>query len=324
MGVSLLPPVAIPPQAAPRPHAPAAAPKAATPASTPAPVTQASPHPLVPFAVRKLNTRVVATDGTGQYRTLAEAFRNVPDDTRVLVRPGVYRENLVLDRRVELVGDGPTVDIIIESTNATCIRLTANHGTLRGLTLRSLSRSPGTKCFGVDISGGTWLLEDCDIVSDSLACLVVRGASADPIVRRCQIHDGNGSGVFVHGNGRGKFENCDIFGNAGSGVAICNFGDPVFRHCQIHHGKEGVAVYRLGHGTIADCSIYENTESGVAIWNGGEPTIRRCQIAHNGHVGVWVYDGGAGHIEGCNLTGNTRGPWEIAAGCSVQRSNNKE
>lgn len=324
LGVSLPMPTAAASRPAPRLTASPAAPQGPTPTPTPPPVMPVAPRSPAPTPVQRTTTLVVAADGTGQYRTVTEALFKVPLDARILIRPGIYRESILLDKPVELIGDGPMASIIIESTDATCIRMKGRQATVRGLSLRSLRGALGTKSFCVDIPQGKLFLEDCDITSDSLACLAIHGSSSDPVVRRCKIHNGNASGVFIYGNGRGKFENCDIFSNAGSGAAIWNGGDPILQRCQIHHGQEVVSVYGLGHGAILECGIYGNAKSGVAIWNGGEPAITRCQIAHNGHVGVWVYDGGAGHIEGCNLTGNTRGPWEIAAGCSVQRSNNKE
>ena len=66
---------------------------------------------------------------------------------------------------------------------------------------------------------GRPLLEDCDITSDSLACVAIN-AGADPIIRRCRIHDGRASGVLVYRQGQGTLEDCDIFANAFDGVAI--------------------------------------------------------------------------------------------------------
>jgi nitrous oxidase accessory protein NosD len=49
---------------------------------------------------------LVSKDGYAQFRTIGEAIRNAEPGTRIVIRPGTYAENLILDRKVLLVGDG--------------------------------------------------------------------------------------------------------------------------------------------------------------------------------------------------------------------------
>jgi parallel beta-helix repeat protein len=64
----------------------------------------------------------------------------------------------------------------------------------------------------------------------------------------------------------------------------------------------------------------------VHIRTGGSPTLRRNRINRNDYEAVWVYEGGRGMIEDNDLTGNKRGPWDIAedSKANVQRSGNRE
>ena len=60
----------------------------------------------------------------------------------------------------------------------------------------------------------------------------------NPIVQHCQIHDGKEGGVMVLKNGTGQIENCDIFGNAWSGIIILG-GNPIVQSCTI---KQNILV----------------------------------------------------------------------------------
>jgi hypothetical protein len=60
--------------------------------------------------------------------------------------------------------------------------------------------------FAVDIPQGQLVLENCDITSNSRSCVAIHGATANPVIRRCQIHDGKECGVFVYKNGTGTVE----------------------------------------------------------------------------------------------------------------------
>nr|WP_233258733.1 right-handed parallel beta-helix repeat-containing protein [[Phormidium] sp. ETS-05] len=62
----------------------------------------------------------------------------------------------------------------------------------------------------------------------------------------------------------------------------------------------------------------------MIIKEGGNPTIGRCKINHNGYEAVRVHNKGGGTVENCDLTGNSRGAWDIDASSRVQRSGNKE
>jgi parallel beta-helix repeat protein len=83
-----------------------------------------------------------------------------------------------------------------------------------------------------------------------------------------------------------------------------------------------VWVWNQGKGTIEGCDIFSNTFAGIWIRDEGDPVVRNCKIYKNGYTAIQIYKGGSGRIEGCDLRGDERGAWDIAADCKVQRSHN--
>src|SRR5438552_3123738 len=67
--------------------------------------TTASPAPQEPLGSE--TTVVVAPKGPADYTNLTDATRKAPSGARLLIRPGRYEEGVVLDRPLELIGDGP-------------------------------------------------------------------------------------------------------------------------------------------------------------------------------------------------------------------------
>lgn len=271
---------------------------------------------------------VVAKIGPADCRSISQAIKIASPGTRILVRPGFYQESLVIDKPLEIVGDGPLVDIIIENKGSSCIRMQTDYAVVRGFTLRH--RAGHFKYFfdkssyAVDIPHGQLILETCDISSSGTTCVKIHGDSADPRIRGCTIHNGKGRGVLVSKNGRGILEGCDIFGNYFE-VQILQGGNPIIRGCQIHDGKAfGVWVDENSKATLEDCQIFGNVEVGVYIGDGSNVTIRRCKINRNEGHAVCVSLKGTGTVEKCDLTGNTGGAWNIAAGSTVRSSGNKE
>ncbi|HBB32684.1 MAG TPA: hypothetical protein DDZ80_16375 [Cyanobacteria bacterium UBA8803] len=280
---------------------------------------------------------VVAKMGAASYRTIQEAIANAQPDTRILVRPGFYRESLLIDQVVEIVGDGEREDIIIESKFQPCITMQTEKAVVAGLTLRHqdwsnlqkadlIGRLVGEawlKPYAIAIPQGQLILENCHITSTGIACIYVRTAVADPQIRGCQLNEGSKYGILVSHNGRGLIENCDIFGHQ-IGVQILKGSNPTLRRCQIHGmKKDGVLIGNQSEATIEDSDIFGNSSTGVRIKNGSNAIIRHCHIHRNQEQGIYVESNGAGPIEQCDLSGNVGGAWYIAPRCSVRRSGNK-
>ncbi|AFZ14671.1 serine/threonine protein kinase [Crinalium epipsammum PCC 9333] len=271
---------------------------------------------------------IVSKIGAADYRSISQAIKNAQQGSRILVRPGFYQESLVIDKPLEIVGDGSVADIIVESKGSSCIRMQTGYAVVRGLTLRhragNFTSLFDKSSYAVDIPQGQLILENCDINSAVATGIKIHGASADPRIRGCRIHNGKGCGVLVSKNGRGTLEGCDIFGNNFE-VQITEGGNPILRRCQIHNGKGfGVWIDENSKGTVEDCDIFGNIEVGVYIGDGSNGIIQRCRINRNEGHAVCVSVNGTGTVENCDLTGNIVGAWNIATGGLLYYQGNKE
>jgi len=261
---------------------------------------------------------IVSATGGGDYQTINEALRHAAPGARLLIRPGWYDENIVLNQSVEIVADGRREDIVLMSARASCVQMLTAQATVRGLTVRGRAGGGGESFFAVDIPQGRLLLEDCDISSETLSCVGIHNPMADPIIRRCAIHSGADSGVYVFESAAGTIEDCDIYGNANVNVAVTQKARPVIKTCRIYGGRDaGIVVWAGGAGVVEDCNIYGNRSAGVGISEEGEPTVRRCQIYHGENSGVFVHHGGRGLFEDCDIYGNREANVAVALGGDV-------
>lgn len=264
-------------------------------------------------------THVVDAYQRAEFATVSEAIEAAKPGDRILVRPGLYQESLVIDKPLEIIGDGPTEDIEIRARDANVLTFEASIGRVANLTLRQAGLPD--KTLGVSLRQGRLDLEGCDISSKSGACVYI-WSGADPRLRRNTIHDG-GDGVYVQDNGLGTLEDNEISGNRYAGVTIGAGGNPVLRRNRIHSNKEdGVFVQEGGLGTIEDNEITGQTLAGVDI-SGGNPVVRRNQIHDNKGNGVSVYEGGLGTFEDNEIIDNDNVGLEISEGSSPTVRNNR-
>ena len=247
-----------------------------------------------------LKTIIVDQMHRGDFTTITDAIAAAAPGSRILVRSGVYDDGLIIDKPLEIVGEGKLGDVIIRAVGKSTILFNTVRGKISNLLIR---QNGGGDWYGVNITQGCLELEGCDIASDSQACVAVHG-NAYPRIINNKIHDGKNGGVYVYENGQGVIEGNEIFRNEGSGVSISNGGNPTIIHNDIYNGKNnGVYVYENGQGVLEDNDIYCNASSGVEIRSGGNPKVIRNKIHDGRSWGLYV-NSGQGVIEDNDIFGN--------------------
>jgi len=262
-------------------------------------------------------TCVVDPMHRGDFTTISAAIRTVEPGTRILVRKGLYKEGLIIDKPLEIMGEGEAKDIVIQATGINVISFQTTMGRVANLTLRQI----GGGKFCVDIVQGRLELEDCDINSTSLSGVGIRG-DADPRLRRNQIHDNEQAGVKIYERGQGTLEDNDIFGNTLSGVAIGDSANTTLRRNRIHGNQAGVLVHDGGKGTLEENDVFGHVLSGTVVRN-AKAIFRRNRIHDNKQTGIFINDGGQGSVEDNDIFNNSFSGVEIKATLNTILSNNR-
>lgn len=247
---------------------------------------------------------VASAKGDGDYTSITEALANVTPGGRVLVRPGVYEEGILLDKRVNIVGDGPRDGIVVRVAGASCLKSNAEAARVAGLTLRGAAGG-GAASFAVDVLRGELVLEDCDVSSETLSCIAVHGPEAAPLIKRCRIHDGADSGLYFFEGASGAVEDCEVYGNANVGVAVTGGASPVFRRSKVYGGANaGLVAWQGGDAVLEGCELYGNRLANLGVSEGAKVTARSCHFHEGENSGVFVHREGQAILEGCELYGH--------------------
>jgi F-box protein 11 len=210
----------------------------------------------------------------GDFTTIGAAIAAARPGDRILVRPGLYQEGLVVDKPLEVLGDGPVADIEVRTRDANALSFMANIGRVANLTFRQVGGEG--QGFGVDITQGRLELEGCDISSQSLSSVAIHNG-ADPRLRRNRIHDGRQVGVFIFDSGLGTLEDNDITANGYySGVAITTDGNPTLRRNRINRNEQSaVYVHDSGRGVVEDNDLTGNKSGPWNIDKDSRPNLKR-------------------------------------------------
>jgi parallel beta-helix repeat protein len=273
-------------------------------------------HPVSKNTSRQ-KAYVVDPYGRGDFTSISAAMSAARAGDRVLVRPGRYYESLKVDRDLEIIGDGPVGDIVIDMKDDFTLYFDANGGRVANLTFRQIGgRKDGWAA--VQVGAGRLKLEGCHITSVSAAAVSI---SADAQLRDNHIKLGR-AGVYVYGTA--TLENNTITRTEGWGVHVSPQASATVRRNRVE-GTQSDGISISGKGILEDNVITGNRHYGVSIMADGYATLRRNTISANGMQAVHVEPGGGGLFEDNDLRGNAQGVWAVRGTdrASVIRRGNK-
>lgn len=266
---------------------------------------------------------IVATDGSGDFATIGEAIRAARDNQKIVVRTGLYRESLIVDKPIEIAGDERAPqNAVVQSRDSNCVRLLADKAVVRNLTLHCAAGANGKQVFAVEIAGAETTLQNCDITSDSLACVAVHGEDANPLIRDCRMRDSSNTGVYFYDNAGGWMEECEIYNNLHAQIVIRENANPTIKNCRISAGKDaGFYVFENGLGTIDDCDISAHPAGEIVVSQTGSPILRGCRIHDSNGAGVFVGNRSGVLLEDCSIYNNQAAGLSVAGESIVAATN---
>ncbi|GAM19223.1 hypothetical protein SAMD00019534_023980 [Acytostelium subglobosum LB1] len=229
------------------------------------------------------------------YSTITEALASLVLGKRetLLLAPGVYKENLVIDKPVDIIGEGrAATDVLIESSLANTLVISAQYGSINNVAV-----SQSGHWFTIDIEQGGFTISKCDITNHTLSAVKV-GKNAAPWITENLIHDCKEAGIAVFG-GEGTICGNVFTGNRyGSVEIVYATAKPIVKMNRIYRNKGyGIHVHSQAGGIISENIIEENDSDGISCWGNASPTVVNNRIFNNFEDGIYIHEDGKGVYE---------------------------
>jgi len=161
----------------------------------------------------------------------------------------------------ELTGTGNSAimaDTRAEVTVADC-RITAVHSTA----ISFIEQSRGS-------------VENTRVTDAEHGIAVLSGA--DPLVQRCVFTECRDSGINVHTQGLGRFENCEVVRAGSVAVFSTTGGSPDVRSCRISGGNVGIAVVNA-RGSFSQIEIHDLTSVALRLLENATGKFSHIRVA---------------------------------------------
>ena len=183
---------------------------------------------------------VVAQDGTGNYKTIQEAFNAVPANSRkqtiIRVKTGIYKEKLFLDstkRNVQLLGDdkfntiityndhtgkiAPNGDTINTRTSWTFL-IKADNFKAAYITFQNDAGFTAGQAVAVESDGDKAIFSNCRFIGNQ-DVLFLNNEKSRQFFQFCYIE---GTTDFIFGSATAWFDSCEIYSKKNSHVTAAS------------------------------------------------------------------------------------------------------
>ena len=282
----------------------------AGPASMPA---SAAPSPDTEATPPLGRTLVVGKGGKGRCMSIRVALRQAGPGTQILVMPGIYRESLVVDKDVTIIGQGAPGEVVIESFGEPCFILEAPQSRLTNLMLT------GGQGPVLAITHGRPRVEGCLLEATAGIAITITGAGAEPLFRDCTLQGEGTAGILVGARTGAIFEDCLLEGLFQEGLRAETGARPSLMRCRIlNEGGLGLRLLPGSRAMLEDCHIAGQDAGGLQVEAEARLEMRHCRITDTLSVGVLALERSQVTLEDCELLGHACSALHAVAGAVVQ------
>lgn len=225
---------------------------------------------------------VVAQDGTGHFKTIGEALDAIrvylPKPLTVYIRPGIYKEKLVIHgpvTNVNFVGEHSENTIITFDDFASkdnmgtfetyTLKVLGNSLTFKNLTIQNTAGQVG-QAVALHAEGDRLVFENCRFLGNQ-DTMFASGENSRQYYKNCYIE---GTVDFIFGSATALFENCEIHAKSNSYITAAStpawveYGY-VFKNCRITSAADVSEVYLGRPWRDFAKTVFINTEMPPSI-----------------------------------------------------------
>ncbi|MCX4750702.1 right-handed parallel beta-helix repeat-containing protein [Kitasatospora sp. NBC_01287] len=212
----------------------------------------------------------------GEYQTLAEALAAAEPGDTVTVRPGVFRENVLLDKAVTVLpAEGPGT-VRIDPPTGVPLTVTAA-ATVRDLVVEGFNSSAAA----VRIAGPEAAATLIGVRVDTHSAVGVEVADqARAQLTGCTVSNPSGLGLRLRGAATARIDECEVTQAGQAALAVLEGSTAVLKRCRLHNAV-GAGVLLTDAGTLAEltgCELYEIKGSGVQAEAKAVGRLTDCEV----------------------------------------------
>jgi len=249
--------------------------------------------------IQRMSEVVVSKSFFSRYKTIADAVKGASPGTTIVVKPGVYRENIHIDKNINIISEGDKSDTVIETFQTALLIENGSKTFIKGIQIRQLGQDDTAliKC-----SSGTLQIQDCDIYPQNGSGVYVNQQGI-LYMQFCQITGGYTNAINFGEGSQGTIEDCEIHGMKGEKYPslFINNSNPIIKKCRIYNSP-GNAIFMKNNSKpfIENCDLFD-IQDAILYMSNSAPTIKNCKIHDGQKNAIYIEKGSKPIIENCEI-----------------------
>jgi parallel beta-helix repeat protein len=217
---------------------------------------------------RLASSRANLIVGAGQaYTTISAAVTAATSGDTIYVYAGTYNEEIILNKRLSLIGNGTAVTIIDSLGSNVPVDIRTNYCTLSGFTIKG-SGGAATDA-GVLINSSFNHILECNISNNQGNGLRIESAGGNSTIDDCMISYNSRNGIKIISSDFNLIKNCTIIFNDENGINLQNTNGNTFENNTISDslgaGKSSIAI-SSGNDNIIKFNDLLNEQLCIDLW----------------------------------------------------------
>jgi len=260
-----------------------------------------APDPAADRVEASRTVLTVGRSGTGRFLSLRVALRHAAAGATIQVQPGCYRESVVIDKAVSIVGMGTASEVVVDGGREAALVIHAPGATVQGLGFRT-ERHDGGPC--ADLVEGGPALDGCRFEGGGDACIRV-GSRVQAVLKDCEVRSSARLSVEVAPEGRAVLESCTLEGFRRAGLSLGRGAQARATGLRAGPGAGvGVHVQTGGRVQLETCEVSAAEAGGVEVDPGGRADLLRCRLTISRFAGVLALDHAEAALVECEVGGH--------------------
>ncbi|HEC88240.1 MAG TPA: hypothetical protein ENI52_02870 [Thermoplasmata archaeon] len=220
------------------------------------------------------STKKLYVGGSGEenYSKIQDTIDDAINGDTIFVYSGVYYENIVIDKKLSIIGESKESTVIDGGKNESVVEIISDYVLLKNLTIqRSGGRMPSA---GIKIHSAHNEILNC-IVTKNFDGISLERSSYN-LISNCSIYSNNDAGIWLHiGSKYNKISHCRIYSNGYYGIWIQSSNRyNSISNCSIYENGGGISICCSSDSNkISYCTIRENRGEGIKISNSNDNKI---------------------------------------------------
>jgi len=251
---------------------------------------------------------VVSSEGKGFDSIQAAVNRAEPGDT-LLIKPGDYKANFSVDKRLTLKGKGTSRVSINGNSRGSPVLMTGPSSveiTLVNLTLKGASGEIcNNRAKGVCPAG-----------------LSVTGRSTARLVNSKLIGNGR-DGLRIISSGRATLKNSEIRSNKRYGIWMSGSSSASISNTSVIDNKAGIEASRGSEIDISTSEVSSNDGYGISLFGNSRLALDNSRLSGNGEGGLRLENSSKSTLQGNSLVKNNGQAVLVQSSADVKMAGNK-